>query len=249
MTDRDAVAIVFAGGLGSRMLRAELPKQFIPIQGKPVLVHTLEHFQHHPEVSAIYLSCLTGWIEHAWELVREFGLTKVRGIVPGGVTAQNSILNAMQAAEADEVPEDTIALVHDGVRPVINAHLVTCNIATAREHGSAITAIPCYETIAMSLDEARTVDSVTQRDLMYVLQAPQTFRLGEVLRMNTRSLEDGLLGKFVDQAHLMRHYGAELHLVPGLRGNVKLTTDFDLLQFRLLIDAGALSRVVGTELS
>ncbi len=249
MTGQDAVAIVFAGGLGSRMIQAEVPKQFIPIQGKPVLVHTLEHFQHHPEVGAIYLSCLTGWVDHAWELVGEFGVSKVRAIVPGGVTAQNSILNAILAAEADGVPDDAIALVHDGVRPVINADLVTCNIATAREHGSAITAIPCYETIAMSLDEAQTVDSVTQRDLMYVLQAPQTFRFEDVRKFNARSLEDGLLGKFVDQAHLMRHYGAELRLVPGLRGNVKLTTDFDLLQFRLLVDSGALSSVVGTELS
>jgi 2-C-methyl-D-erythritol 4-phosphate cytidylyltransferase len=246
---QDAVAIVFAGGLGSRMVKAELPKQFIPIQGKPVLVHTLTHFQHHPEVGAIYLSCLTGYIEHTWDLVREFGVTKVRAIVPGGVTAQSSILNAMRAALADGVDEDAIALVHDGVRPVISADLITRNIATARERGSAITAIPCSETIAMSLDEAQTVESVTQRDLMYVLQAPQTFRLGEVVQVNARSLEDGLLGKFVDQAHLMRHYGAELYLVPGLRGNVKLTTDFDLLQFRLLVDSGALSSVVGAELS
>ncbi|MBB3086896.1 IspD/TarI family cytidylyltransferase [Geodermatophilus sabuli] len=249
MAAQDAVAIVFAGGLGSRMVKAQLPKQFITIRDKPVLVHTLEHFQSHPEVGAIYLSCLTGYIEHAWDLVREFGVTKVRAIVAGGVTAQNSILNAVQAALADNVPEDATALVHDGVRPVINADLITRNIATARERGSAITAIPCFETIAMSLDEAQTVESVTQRDLMYVLQAPQTFPLGEVFQVNTRSLEDGLLGKFVDQAHLMRHYGAELHLVPGLRGNVKLTTDFDLLQFRLLVESGALSSVVGAELS
>ena len=249
MAHRGAVALVFAGGLGSRMVRAELPKQFIPIQGKPVLVHTLEHFQRHADVDAVYLSCLPDYRDRAEDLVRQHGLAKVRAVVAGGATAQNSILNAMQAAVADGVPEDTIALVHDGVRPLINADLISRNIAAARDHGTAISAIPCSETIALSLDGAHTVDSVTQRNLMYVLQAPQTFRLGEALRANLRSLEEGLLGKFVDQAHLMRHYGAELHMVPGLRGNVKLTTDFDLLQFRLLVDAGALSDVVGGELT
>lgn len=241
----DAVAIVFAGGLGSRMVNAEVPKQFMPIQGRPVLVHTLEHFERHPEVGAVYVSCLSSYLDAARDLARDFGLTKVRGVVAGGQTAQHSIINAMHAALSDGVPADAIALVHDGVRPVINADLISRNIRGAREHGTAITAIPCFETIAMSLDGAHTVDSVTQRELMYVLQAPQSFRLGEAHRTNLRSLEDGLLGKFVDQAHLMRHYGKDLHMVHGFRGNVKLTTDFDLLQFRLLIDSGLLSAVTG----
>ena len=244
-----AIAIIFAGGVGSRMANACMPKQFIEVAGKAVLVHTLEHFQQHSNVRAVYIACLPAYIEHAWRLTRCFGLDKVRAITPGGETAQHSILNAMKCAMADGAPREAAALVHDGVRPIISSDLISRNITTAERHGSAITAIPCYETIAMSLDGAETVSSVTQRDLMYVLQAPQTFRLGDAYRVNMQSVADGLLGKFVDQAHLMSHYGRELHMVPGFRGNVKLTTDFDLMQFRLLVGSGALTSVTDGQLS
>lgn len=249
MAQADAIAIIFAGGLGSRMAHAPLPKQFVEVAGKAVLVHTLEHFQRHCGVRAAYVACLPAYVDHAWDLVRRFGLDKVKAITPGGETAQHSIFNAMKAALADGAAEDAAALIHDGVRPVISAALISQNIATADRHGSAITAIPCFETIAMSLDGAETVSSVTQRELMYVLQAPQTFRLGEAYRVNMQSLTDGLLGKFVDQAHLMKHYGKALHMVPGFRGNVKLTTDFDLLQFQLLVKSGALACVTEGQLA
>lgn len=249
MAGAGAIAIIFAGGLGSRMAHASLPKQFIDVAGKAVLVHTLEHFQRHPDVHAVYVACLPPYVDHAWDLIRRFHLEKVRSVVPGGETAQHSILSAMKSAVADGAAEGAAALVHDGVRPIISADLISRNIAAAEQYGSAITAIPCFETIAMSLDGAETVSSVTQRDLMYVLQAPQTFRLGDAYRVNLQCAQDGLLGKFVDQAHLMKHYGKALHMVRGFRGNVKLTTDFDLMQFRLLVASGALMCVTDGQLT
>ena len=241
----DVIAVVFAGGVGSRMRSAQQPKQFLPVLGRPVLVHTLEHFQRHAEVGAVYLSCIEALIDEAWALVERFGLDKVKRIVPGGTSAQRSIYNGALSAQEDGVPDDAVALVHDGVRPLINADLITRNIDTARAHGSAVTAIPCFETIARSVDAAVTVEDVTLRDEMHVLQAPQTFRLGELVRANKWAEDEGLLGAFVDQAQLMRHRGEKLRLVPGLRGNVKLTTDLDLLQFRLLAESGHLARLLG----
>ena len=249
MFDPPVVAIVFAGGTGSRMRTASQPKQFMTVAGKPLLIHTLEHFEQHPRVSGIYLACLEEYIPVARQLGDRFGLTKLRSVVSGGTTAQMSIFNAMTAALADGAAEHAVALVHDGVRPVINQDLIDSNIASAVERGSAITAIPCFETIAMSLDEARTINSVTQRSLMYILQAPQTFILGRAHDVNARSLSDGLLGSFVDQAHLMKHYGEDLHMVPGFRGNVKITTDFDFMQFKLLIESGELQKASGGHLA
>jgi D-ribitol-5-phosphate cytidylyltransferase len=240
-----AIAIVFAGGIGSRMKKVEQPKQFQAVEGKPIMAHTLEHFQNHPEVGAIYVSCVASHIEQAWALVRDHGYDKVRDIVPGGASAQESIYNGMRRAADDGLREDTITLVHDGVRPLINAQLISRNIESARQFGNGVTAIPCFETVARSIDDAATVDSVTKRDEMYILQAPQTFPLGLALRTNARSVEDGLLGTFVDQAQLMKHYGEKLHLVSGFRGNVKLTTDLDLLQFELLASSGHLAAVIG----
>jgi len=247
MPTPDAVAIVFAGGIGSRMTSAEQPKQFLPVADKPILVHTLEHFEQHPEVRAVYVATLESWIDDAWDLVRTYGLGKVRRIVAGGASAQESILHGMRSALDDGVAEDAVALVHDGVRPLINAALISRNIAIAREHGNAVTAIPCFETIARSLDGARTIDSVTRRDEMHILQAPQTVVLGPAYQLNLRSGEEGLLGQFVDQAQLLKHYGQELHMVPGFRGNVKITTDLDFLQFQILAGSGHLASVIGRE--
>ena len=243
----DAIAIVFAGGIGSRMKKVEQPKQFQPVEGKPILAHTLQHFEDHPRVGAVYVSCIPTHLDEAWALVRAYGIGKVRAIVPGGGSAQESIYNGLRSAAADGVPDDAIVLVHDGVRPLINHQLISRNVDTARIHGNAITAIPCFETIARSCDGAETIDSVTQRDEMHILQAPQTFALGLARRLNERSVQEGLLGSFVDQAQLMRHYGEKLHLVAGFRGNVKLTTDLDLLQYELLAASGHLAAVIGED--
>ncbi|WP_374471611.1 2-C-methyl-D-erythritol 4-phosphate cytidylyltransferase [Phenylobacterium sp.] len=245
----EAIAIIFAGGAGTRMLRPGPPKQFVVAGDRPILVHTLQHFQDHPGIGAIYIACLEPYISHAWDLTRRYRFEKVRAIVPGGCTAQESILRGLESAVADGVDERAVALIHDGVRPIINAELISQNIACAQAHGAAVSAIPCFETIAMSLDQAETIESVTERDLMYVLQAPQTFRLGEVIEANRRAIADGLLGRFVDQAQLMTHYGHRLHMVPGLRGNTKLTTEFDLLQFSLLLGSGSLDGVRGARVA
>ena len=242
----DAIAIVFAGGIGSRMKKVEQPKQFQPVEGKPILVHTLQHFQNHPRVAAVYVSCVATHLDEAWSLVRAHGIDKVRAVVPGGASAQESIYHGLLAAAEDGVSDDTVVLVHDGVRPLINEQLITRNIESAREHGNGITAIPCFETIARSVDGAETIDAVTRRDEMHILQAPQTFVLERALQLNARSVADGLLGTFVDQAQLMGHYGEKLYLVPGFRGNVKLTTDLDLMQFELLASSGQLASVIGS---
>jgi 2-C-methyl-D-erythritol 4-phosphate cytidylyltransferase len=218
---------------------------FLPAEGEPILVHTLEHFQRHPDVVAVYIATLAEYIDVAWAMVRDFGVSKVRRIVEGGRSAQESIANGLQSALADGAPDDAIALIHDGVRPLINGELITANIETARKYGNGITAIPCFETIARSTDGASTIESVTKRDEMHILQAPQTFALGPLARTNARSARDGLVGSFVDQAELMRHYGEELHLVPGFRGTVKITTDLDFLQYQILAASGHLDAVIG----
>jgi D-ribitol-5-phosphate cytidylyltransferase len=241
----DVIAIVFAGGIGSRMKKVGPPKQFQEVNGKPILVHTLEHFQQHSGVRAIYIACVASHLEDAWSLIGTYGVDKVRSIVPGGATAQESIYNGLLCARSDGVSDDALVLVHDGVRPLINGQLITRNIQTAQERGCAITAIPCFETVARSVDFASTIDSVPRRDEMHILQAPQTLSLGLACRLNAQSAKDGLLGTFVDQAQLMSYYGEKLHLVSGFRGNVKLTTDLDLLQFELLVSSGHLATVIG----
>ena len=140
------IAIIFAGGSGQRMNTASLPKQFLEVHGKPVLIYTLENFQNHPEIDAIVLVCLESWIDYAKKLLKKFGIDKAVAVVPGGATGQESIERGVAEAAA-HYGEDSIVLIHDGVRPLISKALIDDCIRGVKEHGSAITVAPAIETI------------------------------------------------------------------------------------------------------
>jgi 2-C-methyl-D-erythritol 4-phosphate cytidylyltransferase len=240
------IAVIFAGGVGSRMGHPDGPKQFIEVQDKPIIVYTLEHFQNHKNIDAVYVSCLEGHIPQMQKLLGEYSLSKVASVVKGGDSAHASIYNGLQAAMED--PENNgseAVLIHDGVRPIINNKLIDDNIDSVKKYGSSISSIPAFETVAQSVDGGKTVDRVTARDLMYVLQAPQSFRLEDIHETNRQALEDGLMGTFIDQAHMMNHYGHELHMIDGFRGNVKVTVPLDLTYFNFLVESGKFEEVTG----
>lgn len=240
------IAVIFAGGIGSRMNHPDGPKQFIKVSDKPVLVYTLEHFQNHPDIDAIYISTLEEGIEKTKELVEKYRLNKVKTIVRGGDSAQESIYNGLTAAVEDkDNNEDTCVLVHDGVRPVINKKLIDDNIESVRNNGSAISSIPAFETVARSLDGGDTVDQVENRDLMYTLQAPQSFKLYKIHQVHKKSVEEGMMGKFIDQAHMMNYYSHAVHMIEGFRGNVKVTVPLDLTYFTFLVESGEFKNVTG----
>lgn len=240
------VAVIFAGGVGSRMNHPDGPKQFIKVNDKPILVYTLEHFQNHPKIDAIYISCLEEGISITESLVREYNISKVKSIVKGGDSAQESIYNGLTAAWEDrDNDDDTCVLIHDGVRPIINSKLIDDNIESVHKFGSAISSIPAFETVARSLDDGDTVDFVENRDLMYILQAPQSFRLHGIYSAHKKAVEEGMMGKFIDQAHMMNHYGNDIHMIEGFRGNIKITVPLDLSYFKYLVESGEFKSVTG----
>lgn len=233
------VAVIFAGGSGARMGGQDgRPKQLIEVCGKPILAYTLEHFQAHPHVDSIYVVSLESCIPEVCHMMEVYGFGKVRAIVPGGTTAHASIVNGLRAALQDGADRESVVFIHDGVRPMINAKLIDDNFRSVVAHGNAISSIPAFETVASVRVDAAVVDEVADRSRMHVLQAPQSFRLGEVYDLNAVAERDGFIGRFVDQAHLMYHYGQRLHLVPGLRGNVKITVPLDVVFFTHLVESG-----------
>ncbi len=243
------IAVIFAGGVGSRMGHPDGPKQFIEVNGKPILVYTLEHFENNQNIDAVYVVVLESHITHTKGLVNAHNLSKVKVITAGGDTAHQSIYNGLKSAYEDaDNNEDTVVLIHDGVRPIINNKIINESVASVRKHGSSISSIPAFETIAESLDEGRTIDGVTNRNLMYVLQAPQAFKLHDVYKVNFQSLEDGVMGTFIDQAHMMNHYGHDLHMTEGFRGNVKITVPIDLAYFKFLVESGEFRSVTGEDI-
>ena len=221
------IAIIFAGGTGERLSPGAIPKQFIDIDGKPLIIHTLLNFQNHPEIDKIYIAILPEYSKHMENLVKSFGINKVKGITDGGKTAQDSIFNALSCA-LRENPEDSVVLIHDGVRPILTDEVISRNIASVKEFGSAITCIPAYETILVSKN-GKTPDSVPFRREIYKGQAPQSFYLGEIaaaheiIRKRPQKYKD-----MIDSCTIYHTLGKKTRLVEGNFGNIKVTTPEDV---------------------
>lgn len=227
------VAVIFAGGSGVRM-GAGIPKQFLEINGKPVLIHTLQLFQYHDMIDRIYISTLKDYIPYVKELVDEYRLRKVAKVIEGGKSAQESIYNGLKQAEADGDDGD-IVLIHDGVRPFVSYEVISNNIKSVQEKGNGITCTSCYETIMISTD-GQTVDSVPYRKETFAAQAPQSFYLKDIIKAHdaVRATPNGY-ENMVDACTIIRSQGIEAHMVPGNRGNIKVTTPEDVYMFRALL--------------
>lgn len=227
------IAIIFAGGSGVRM-GAGVPKQFLEINGKPIIIHTLQLFQYHEMIDKIYISVLKDYIPYMEELVNEYRLGKVVKVIPGGETAQDSIYNALKVAESEN-PEDSIVLLHDGVRPFVSYEVISNNINGVKEKGNAITCTPCYETIMISKD-GDVVDSVPYRKETFAAQAPQSFYIKDIIAAHdaVRATENRY-ENMVDACTIIRSQGIEANMVEGNRGNIKVTTPEDVYMFRALL--------------
>lgn len=227
------IAIIFAGGSGARM-GSGVPKQFLEVNGKPIIVHTLELFEDHPAIDEIYVACKEEYIGKLKRLADRFWIKKIRAIVPGGETGQDSIYNALKAC-SENCGDDDIVLIHDGVRPCITPELIDDVIASVKEKGSAITCTPMYETPVVS-SEGKMVEDTPPRAKFYTAQAPQSFYLGEILAAHekVRKTEKRYEG-IVDSCTLMRKLGKQVAIVEGNRGNIKVTTPEDLYIFRAMI--------------
>ena len=243
MQEGQNVAVIFAGGSGRRMHVGARPKQFLELHGKPIIIYTLELFDSHPEIDAIYVACIADWIPYLEELVTRFGLHKVKAIVPGGETGQDSIYNGLKAAEADaDLPEATVVLVHDGVRPLINQDVISRNIHEVREHGSCITCVPAIETFVVRSGDGSL--QIPSRDDSLIARAPQSFFLSDILKAHGQARQEGR-HDFIDSLMLMSHYGAKVSTIIGPMENIKITTPTDYFIFKAIVEARENSQIFG----
>lgn len=230
------IAIIFAGGVGQRLNNGEnsTPKQFLKINDKPIIIRTLELFQTHKDIDKIYISIHPDYYEYMQELVKYYYITKTSGIVNGGQTGQESIYNALKLAQKEN-PQDSIVLIHDGVRPNITEEVITKNIECTKKNGNAITCTSCFETILIS-ENGINPEHVPYRKDTYAAQAPQTFHLGEVIEAHeiTRKTNPNYTD-IVDTCTLYKTLNKKTFMVKGNRGNIKITTIEDLYILRALI--------------
>lgn len=234
-------ALIFAGGSGTRMNSRARPKQFLQFYGKELIIHTLENFQSHPEVDAIAVVCIADWIPYLRRLLEKFEMSKVRSVVPGGASGQESIYNGLCAIK-EFAPDDSIVLVHDGVRPFVSEQLISDCIACVKKNGSAVTVTPAVETIVMQ--EGGKITSITDRSKCFHAKAPQCFLLGELLSAHEKACAEGRTD-MIDSASLMKFYGHELYTVAGGFDNIKITTPADFYTFKALYEVREQQQIFG----
>ena len=238
-------AVIFAGGVGKRMHSRDIPKQFLKMHGIPIIVHTINLFQDSSVIDKIVISCVESRIDYMDQLVKKYNLTKVKKVVPGGKTGQESIYNGLKAAAAVGDRMKDIVLIHDGVRPLINEKTIEDNIASVKKHGSAITSVKAKETILV-VDDEEAITKVPDRSHSRLARAPQSFYLNDILSAHERAISENRFD-FIDSCSMMTFYGKKLYLVDGPQENIKVTTPDDFYTMRALLDAKENAQIYGFE--
>lgn len=226
------VAIVIAGGVGSRMGQ-EIPKQFIHIDDKPVIIYTLKAFQVHPQIDAIEVVCIDGWQDVLKAYARQFGITKLKWVTTGGETGQESIRNGVFNLES-ELSDADIAVIHDGVRPMLESEVLTDVIRVAQKYGNAVSALPYNEQIFLAdQDDPSTTKKFIPRETLRRVSTPQAYRYGKLLESYKRAFAEkiGIYGSSYTNT-MMVELGEILHFSAGSDKNLKLTNPENLDTFR-----------------
>lgn len=237
------IAVIFAGGVGKRMHSKDIPKQFLKMHGVPIIVHTINLFQDSPVIDKIVVSCVESYLDYMNSLVQKYNLTKVKSVVPGGKTGQESIYNGLKAAESVGNKEKDIVLIHDGVRPLINEKTIEDNIASVKKNGSAITSVKAKETILV-VDNDGAIVKVPNRSHSRLARAPQSFYLKDILTVHEKAIFENKYD-FIDSCSMMTYYGKKLYLVDGPQENIKITTPDDFYTMRALLDAKENAQIYG----
>lgn len=225
------IALIIAGGIGNRMGQ-DIPKQFLTVNEKPVIVYTLEAFQKHSEIDVICVVCINGWETALQSYANQFNISKLKFIVPGGDCGQTSIRNGVLELEK-HFSDNDIVLIHDAIRPMVSEEIISDCIAKTKEFGNAITSIPCAEAMLQTIDGTIST-GVYPRENLKRTQTPQGFHLKDICNLHREALEKGILNS-VASCTLMIELGKKVYFSKGSEKNIKLTTVEDIDIFKALL--------------
>lgn len=221
-----SIALILAGGSGQRM-QQEIPKQFLPINDKPLVIYTLEAFQRHPEIDKILAVCIEGWHEALRAYCRQFHIDKLEWVVSGGTTSQESIRNGVFFLENHCEPDDLI-VIHDGIRPLVEESVLSDVMEKCRIYGNGVTSMPYNEQIFVKENEEWTSQYVP-RDQLRRVSTPQAYRFGKLAWAYHRAFEEGIGISPSSYANtMMVDLGERLRFAKGSDKNIKITTQDDL---------------------
>ncbi|MGF2145765.1 IspD/TarI family cytidylyltransferase [Vagococcus fluvialis] len=225
------IALLTAGGSGTRM-NMEIPKQFLTVREKPIIIYTLEQFEKHPNIDAIIVVCKEGWEEILSSYAKQFKISKLKHIVIGGQTGQESINNGIKELSKFYDNEDLV-LVHDGNRCLVSEDIISNCIAIANKNGNAVAVIPTVEAVVKSRDNNKSADLLDRTEL-FRTQTPHGFKLGKILELHEKAKTKGIVDS-VATCTLSIDLGEEIYFCKGSEKNLKITTEEDLDIFKSLI--------------
>lgn len=228
-------ALLTAAGTGSRM-KQDIPKQFMHVKNKPLIVYTMEAFQNHPAIDAIVVVTLPSWIDVVTAYAKQYGITKLQAIVPGGATGQESIHNGLSKIREGGATDDDIVMIHDGNRCLVSSEIISDNIAEFRENGSAVAAIPCVEAVFRSDDNGVSSTVSIPREQLFRTQTPHSYTLGKLMWAHDQAKIKGI-GDTAASCVLMHELGETVYFSAGSEQNLKITTMDDLYIFESILDA------------
>lgn len=231
------VAVIIAGGTGSRMGQ-DIPKQFINVYDKPILIYTLESFQKHPQVDIIEVVCIDGWHDLVRAYAKQFNITKLKWIVSGGDSGQESIRNGVYNLEGICQANDTI-IIHDGIRPLVDEAILSDVIIKCKKYGNAVTSMPYNEQIFVVDDEVSTIEYIPRETLRRV-STPQAYEFKKIDEAYHKAYEKkiGIYGSSYANT-MMVELGERLYFAAGSDKNIKLTTKDDLEMFKAYLKLDA----------
>lgn len=225
------VVLLTAAGNGTRM-HQDIPKQFIHVDNKPVIIHTMEAFQKHPSIDSIICVTIESWIEVLWAYAKQFNVTKLKWVIPGGKTGQESIRFGLNKL-AEECGEDITVMIHDGNRPLVSTEIISDSLAIYKKYGNAVAVVPCVEVVFESEDGKSSMVS-TPREKLYRTQTPHTYRLHDILECHREAEKRGIDGTAASPM-LMKELGKRTYFSKGSEENLKITTLEDLKIFKALL--------------
>ena len=230
------IALILAAGTGSRMGNADKPKQFLPIYGKPLMIHTIEAFEMHDDIEKIVVVTSEGYEDQVKVWCKQYDLGKVKAVVHGSDSRQGSVYNGLQALRELGVKDDDIIVIHDAARPLISQNIITNNIEACKKYDAVDTVIKATDTIVASSDNER-ITNIPNRSELYQGQTPQTFKFALICEAHEKA-KSGQIPNVTDDTKLVISMGKDVHLVEGSKQNFKITTFDDLMMLKALLKIG-----------
>lgn len=228
--------LILAGGVGQRMRRTGMPKQFLEVFGKPIIIYTLQKFDYCEDIDAVVIVCHSSYKDYMDSLVQRYGIQKVKAIVSGGKDRQDSVLNGLKYIQTNGASDKDVIVIHDGVRPLIQESILSENVRVASKYGNAMTVRPVIESVVITDKDEVGFDDFKKRDDTYSLTAPQSFQLGVLTRAykEIEGIETPM--PLLDSALVYTYLGNKIHIIKENNNNIKVTTPEDYYILKAMLE-------------